>query len=257
MKPLKKTHFTILNWLFTGFTLLFLNIVEAQIQRVRINFQGPDLGIRQLLIGFTPDDSATDNFDYGWDSKSSTYPPNDLNWLIDNERYIIQGVGSFNTTKSYPLGLFLNMAGEIKIHLVALENFTSAIDVFIHNSEDNTYVQINDSDFESLELSGDKLNKYRLAFEVPPGGILLSDEKFDLDEIVVKGLRSSNEVLINGQGRYTIDKLSIYNIGGQKVFQTNNIGSTKRKIHLPYLSNQVLIATIETDKGTLSKKVIL
>ena len=76
-----------------------------------------------MLLGFVPNNLATDYFDYGYDAMNTESFPNDLSWLINSEPYIIQGVGDFDESKLYPLGLYLSDSGEIEISLNTLENF--------------------------------------------------------------------------------------------------------------------------------------
>jgi hypothetical protein len=99
----------------------------STIQKIRINFVTPLGYTRQLLLGFTSDNSASDSFDYGYDARNIEDFPDDMNWLIDNDRYIIQGVGAFDETKKYPLGLFLTNSGSVDMSLNSLENFDSPI----------------------------------------------------------------------------------------------------------------------------------
>ena len=40
------------------------NTTNTEVQRVRIDFVSPDLYPRYLFLGFTPDNTATDGFDY-------------------------------------------------------------------------------------------------------------------------------------------------------------------------------------------------
>jgi hypothetical protein len=239
--------------------LLLTNLINAQVQRVRINFINSQGYTSQILLGFDPNDYATDGYDYGWDSKPPSYPPDALYWLINNDEYIIQGVGSFSVDKSYPLGLFLTNTGDIKIHLTELENFDSNIDVFIHNTEDDTYFQINDKDYSSYEVSGAHLNKYRIAFKIPENvkSSLTEEDHYITDELVVKSIKSTNELIIDGLGKYNVQSLTLHNYYGQQVFKTSSIGSARKKIYLPHLSNQILIASVQSDKGSISKKIIL
>ena len=71
------------------------------VKRVRLDLQTPSGYIRQLLLGFMPNDEATDGYDYGYDAVNNDSYADDFGWMINNEAYIIQGVGSFTTDKYY------------------------------------------------------------------------------------------------------------------------------------------------------------
>ena len=135
------------------------------IQRVRIDFTMPDGYVRHLLLAFTKDNSASDAYNYGYDGINKDNYPYDLNWMIGDLRCTTQGVGAFDDSKRYPLGMFMSNDGEVEIVLDALENFDAPIDLFIYDSQLNTYTQINDSNFIANIDKGDYLNRFYLAFK--------------------------------------------------------------------------------------------
>ena len=75
------------------------------IQRVRLNFTTPEGAIIPSLLGFTPDNAATDEFNYGYDAEFIDDYPNFMAYLIGDKNYIIQGVGAFDETKRFPIGI--------------------------------------------------------------------------------------------------------------------------------------------------------
>ena len=98
----------ITNFIFAKSNEVSANLNNNEIKILRLNYSSPNGASRELLLGFTSDNSATDGVDYGYDA--AVYSPfnNDLNWLIENNRYTIQGVGSFENTKQYPFGLYIS-----------------------------------------------------------------------------------------------------------------------------------------------------
>ena len=133
-------------------------------QRVRIHCITPTGYVRHLLLAFTPDNIATDNYDPGYDAQVYDNIPDDLNWIIEDGRYVIQGVGEFNTNKYYPLGMFLTNSGNVSISLAQLENFNEEIDVYIFDLELNSYSHLNQLDFEQNLEADTYLNRYFVTF---------------------------------------------------------------------------------------------
>ena len=117
------------------------------IQRVRISFIAPDGMVRNLLLGFTPNNQASDDIDYGYDALNTETFPNDMFWLINGQYYVIQGVGEFDSSKSYPLAIELSEEASFEITLNTIENFTEPIDIFVYDSELNIYFPINDFNY--------------------------------------------------------------------------------------------------------------
>ena len=196
-----------------------INIIQTSppspIQRVRIDFVTPMGYVRHLLLGFTTDDVATDGFDYGYDGANADNFPDDASWLINNNKYVIQGVGSFDVIKKYPIGVFLTNSGIVKMSLNSLENFDSPIDVFIHDALLNTYTKINDVSFTTDMASGEYLDRFFIAFldeNALPENASLSTEENKLNSTVVNYLRNTKELYINTNSTQNIKNIRIYNI---------------------------------------------
>ena len=232
--------------------IAFLNYSEAQVQRVRIEFESPTGYVRPLLLGFDPTNTATDGVDWGYDAEIMDNYPDDLYWLIEGKRYNIQGVGAFDETKKYPLGLFLTYSGAITISLTALENFITPIDVFIYDAYLDTYTQINNTDYTTLMSSGDYLDQYFIAFIEPA----LSLVENDLQETEIRYLRNIKELYINTYNNSTIKQISLYNLLGQELFVLKDINTNEIKISLDFITTGISIVNIITDKGVLTKKII-
>ena len=230
------------------------------IQRVRLNIVTPQGYLRQLLLGFTSDNAASDGVDYGYDALNFDDFPDDCNWVINDDRFVIQGVGAFDETKKYPLGLFLTNSGSVDMSLNSLENFDSPIDVYIHDALLNTYTKINDESFTTNMTSGNHLDRFFIAF-IDENALLenasLSTKDNELNTTVVNYLRNTKELYINTNSTQNIKNIRIYSILGKELFVKSNINTREIKIPMAYLNTNYGIVSVETDKGITSKKVIL
>src|SRR5690606_5945607 len=99
------------------------NTTSDIIKRLRLKFTTPQGANRHLLLGFVPENAADDAYNYGYDALNTENLPDDMSWSIENNNYVIQGVGNFDTTKMYPLFVKLTTAGNIQVELTTLENF--------------------------------------------------------------------------------------------------------------------------------------
>ena len=248
MNKVAKTGIVIMLFLIT----VIPNYAQ-EIQRVRIDFEAADGCSRQLLLGFTPNNAATDGFDYGYDGLAPDILPNDLNWIINNQRFVIQGVGSFDDTKKYPLGLYSTFTGTIKIELNSLENFTENINVFVYDSLEETYTKINDTFYENTTEAGAFQNRYFIAFKEPN----LSSDDFSSAENDIKYLRNSGELLFNSNLINSVEQLTVYNLFGKRIFNQVQIQSNRIKLNLNSSNSNVYIVHIKTTKGIISKKIII
>ncbi|MCH7524845.1 MAG: T9SS type A sorting domain-containing protein [Bacteroidetes bacterium] len=238
-----------------------------EIQRVRIDFVSPDKYTRHLLLAFTPDNAATDGFDYGYDALNPDNFRNDLNWMIEEKRYIIQGVGAFDETKQYPFGLFLGDSGDIEIILTGLENFDSEIDVYIYDLFLDTYTRINDDSFKMNIDAADYLNRFFIAFQAPE--VIenpIDDDEIETSPIVeventsINYLNKTNEIYIQVPNTVNVKQVYLINLLGQIENSWNSMNvdfSNEIKIPVKNISNGVYIIKVETNTGIINKKVLV
>lgn len=238
---------------------------NSTIQRVRIDFVTPLGYTRHLLLAFTSDNSATDGIDYGYDAPNIENLPDDLNWRINNQNYVVQGVGAFNATKSYPLAMFLDNSGEIEIALNNLENFDTEINVYIYDSILNTFTQINDANYSKQLTSGDHLDRYYITFSnnineitfVNSSNGTLGLKNNQIEPAQITYSQYSQKLQIKTSQGNTIEHVSIYNMAGQRILNKLNINKNEADIPFTKTVNQTYLIVIESSKGTYTKQIAL
>lgn len=237
------------------------SFAQSEIQTIRIDFQNPEGFTRHLALGFLEDNSATDGIDYGYDAPNIDDLQNDLNWMIEDSRYVIQGVGAFNATKYYPMGMFLTNSGEVTISLNTLENFQNAIDVYLYDLELDTYTLLNDSGFTQNISAGNYIDRFFIAFSSDAhlnisADYLLSVNDEKKDEINVRYSKELHHVYVSGLPHKTKAKLTLYSILGEKVRQ-EDISKDKSKVNTLGISEGIYLVKIETSTFTHSAKVYI
>ena len=237
------------------------NAYSQDIQRVRVDFENPLGYVRHLLLGFTPDNAASDEVDYGYDALCFDNLDDDLNWMINDQRFIIQGVGAFEENKSYPFGMFLSNSGDITISLNSLENFESPINVYIYDALSNSFNQINDNAFNLNVDNGNYYNRFFITFQnnIPPAGAntSLSIQDYSLNKLSIKSILNTKEIEVDTRTNLKINKVEILDILGKKVSSIKNINTTSITIPVSHVNSKIVIVTIFTNKGIIRKKVII
>ena len=211
------------------------------------------------MLAFTSNNAASDGFDYGYDGIVPDDFPDDLNWMIEDDRYVIQGVGAFDQTKKYPLGLFLTNSGTIGISLDSLENFSNTIDVYIYDAILDTYTQINNVNFSKTINSGDYLDRFFIAFQDEnqmKQGTSLAIEENEIRSTIVNYLSNTDMLYINTNSTLLIKDIEVYSILGKQLFAQNNINAKTIKIPLDKINTNYGIVSVTTEKGMISKKLI-
>ena len=237
-------------------------INENLIKRIRITFKSPEGAIRPLLIGFVPNNKASDGFNYGFDAYHFDNFPSDMYWLIDNSRFVMQGVGDFDVTKKYPLGLRLGMAGDIEISLQELENFERDTPIYIYDQLTDAYTQINDDDFVLPLDANEYPDRFYLAFETgEEESIIVEEEPYSIDSVRIYYLSDTKEIYINWVDTADIKEVILINILGQTVREWDNIDPlNEHEIRIPVKNiseGNYVIKVINNHGKTTNKKVVI
>ena len=226
---------------------------------IRLKVTLPDEAERTLLLAFITNGNATDDFDFGYDAKNFDAYPNDLTFLINQEQYVIQGVGVFNESAQYPLGVFLNNEGNVEIDLIEVTNFDEDIDVYIYDSLLEIYTPINDSSFTTNLENGNYLDRFYVVFT--PGSTLSNDDPTNTQNIIVSYLNNSNDIYIKTPLDINVKQVSLINILGQTVMTWNSTDhefTNEFKLPVRNVSNGNYIIKVETDiTDPISKKLII
>lgn len=237
----------------------------AEIQRVRIDITTTTGYTRHLLLGFTPDNAASDGFDYGYDAQNADNFNNDCNWMIEHNRYVIQGVGAFHNSKTYPMGLFLTDAGNVEFSLLSLENFNQNIDVYIYDALNQTVTSINSSNHIETISEGNHVNRFYLAFTNDISAMSFSNSQLSVNDPNLQAsdisyIHSTKELRIKAQQSFEIENISIYSVLGQNVKTWLHMKSdTSGALRLPLsnISNGTYIVIVKTKQGKFNKRLLI
>ncbi|WGD34916.1 hypothetical protein [Olleya sp. YS] len=246
------------------------------VQIVRLDFTAPNGASRELILGFTADNSASDGIDYGYDASVSSPFANDLNWLIEDNRYVIQGVGSYQETSQYLFGMYSEIGGSAKIELISLENFESDINVYIYDALLDTYTNINDSAYIGNIDAGNYTDRFYITFNEPaaendsvdtsdisdnsnssnllgPNGIssLKPKKKSNISYLI-----SNNQLKVSANDEELIKEITIYDYNGTALESVKDINKVNTLINID-ADNKILIVHIVTENETIVKKIIL
>ncbi|MBA6154722.1 hypothetical protein [Gelidibacter maritimus] len=229
---------------------------KSNIQRVRIDFKTPEGFVRHLLLAFTKDNSASDAIDYGYDARNRDKLSDDLNWLIDSQRFVIQGVGAYNELKRYPFGMFMSNSGPIEISLTALEHFDTPIPVFIYDAWRETYHKINEVSYKNTIDSGVYTDRFFIAFSNNKSYQILSNQDNSLNEVSLNYFRNSKTLNIKTQGIPL--QLKLYTLQGQLISSHDlNHTTETHALSMAHLQNQVVLTVLESDQNYRHNRILI
>nr|WP_321234058.1 LamG-like jellyroll fold domain-containing protein [uncultured Psychroserpens sp.] len=232
---------------------------NPEIQRLRLDFTTENGAVRPLLLAFTPNNEATDGFDYGYDAENADAEfPNDMFWRIGDGNYTTQGVGNFDVNKQYPLALFVDGTETMSISLRALENFDDSIHVYIHDALMGTYYEINSEVFEIALDAETYLDRFYVTFSTEDA---LSIPEDAFSQAIINYLMSSQEIYVKIPNISEVRSLQLFNLLGQEIQTWDHMEDFELdgtiRIPVAYISEGTYIIKVHTHNTIHSAKVIV
>jgi len=221
--------------------------------KLRIGFNSVNTIRRQLLT--TVDPNATENIDWGYDGMSNETQMDDMFWLIQDERFAIQGVNTITTETMLPLGVYTNNEGLNKIILDDLENAPESLAVYLHDKILDIYHDLKDSPYEIYLPAGEYLDRFEITFSNQDA---LSIDEAKLSNLDVHYSNAIKSIVLINPTMQAIKNIEIINILGQTVHTIYNVSNVNYKeIEVKNLSSGAYIIKLNTENGTVSKKVLV
>src|SRR5690606_8122884 len=131
----------------------------------RFNFSSPKGYWRQISVAVDP--KATNGVDYGFDALALDSPSEDMFWIINDRKYVIQGVPDFSLKQVLPLGIKISGSGLFRIKIDSSENLSSDTEDYIHDKLFDLYFSITEKEFSAKLEPGEYKDRYEIVFEEP------------------------------------------------------------------------------------------
>jgi len=221
--------------------------------KIRIGFNSVNSMVRQLLV--TADPNATENVDFGYDAILYDNHKDDLFWMIDDDKYVIQGISQFDIETVLPLGIRVANDGLNTIKLDAVENSPSSdFEIYLLDKELDIYHKLNESEYEFYAVTGLQLERFEIRFKTN----LLSTNEFNHDVIDIHYSNAEESIVLVNPTLIDIQSIELYNIVGQSITKINNIDTKEiSEFEVRNLSAGSYVLKINTLSGNFSKKVLV
>lgn len=221
--------------------------------KFRIGFNSINTIHRQLLL--TIDETTTMGYDWAFDAKTYDDQMDDLFWMIDNEKFTIQGSNEAETDTVYPLGIKTSNDGLNTITIDSLENVPDDVEIYIHDLLNDTYHNLREGDFQFFLAAGEYLDRFELTFSTEDS---LSVEEQELLSIDVYYDNEVQSIVVFNPNFVKIKSIELYNILGQNIIDIENISELDySEYEVKNLSTGTYIIKMDTLSGLLSKKVMV
>jgi hypothetical protein len=247
--------------------------------KFRIGFDAPKIDHRQLLL--TVDQKASYGIDWGFDALMYQVLTDDMYWLLENKKYVIQAVDTLNCEKQISLGIQTLTGGVITIKIDKLENVSEELDVFLMDRETNILHDLRKSNYTTTLAAGEHHNRYSLAFKMKNGAadfdedaVLVSEdiniELIRVSEILVADGpeiaypaiefcldRMNTSITIKNPKLVAMNKVVLYTILGQMV-QSWETDTYTQNLNMPNIPKPgVYVLQALTKNGRITKKIAI
>jgi hypothetical protein len=239
--------------------------------KIRLEFFTSKNYKREILL--TIDDRSTDAVDKGFDAILNNDYPNDMYWMLNDEKYVIQAFNELKEDRVVPIGIKSMGDCTIQIKVSTIENPYPGMEVYLRDNTTLDTYDILNSSFEIALDVGQFNDKYSVVFEPKlvieeeTAGVVNEPENEEIqneidDTEVINDLRvfvsGDNEVLrIKKPVEMTLTNIAMFNLLGQQI-NTWNVNLNMNEIDLPIHGNRgIHLILMDTSKGRLMKKVII
>ncbi|SNR41262.1 Por secretion system C-terminal sorting domain-containing protein [Lutibacter agarilyticus] len=231
--------------------------------KIRLKFNSPKGYNRQLLLGL--DVNATNNFDLGYDAPIADIGSEDLFWVFNEAKFVIQAVNNFNNEQELALGLITKSDGVASIEVESLENIAEGIEIYIKDNLLDEIHQINSKPFEINLLKGEYLDRFYLIFKSKKvskeeNGIeeaIKEEEATLIQDVQLYMNNTSAKLQISRNTEVKIIEIQAFNNLGQLMSAWNK-GFDTFEFSLPFNKESgVYFIQIKTNIGLINKKVIV
>lgn len=223
--------------------------------KIRLKLRSASTYSRKILV--TVDQNATLGYDWGYDAELYDNQVDDMYWLIEDNKYVIQGIHQISPDTVLPLGVNFGESGTQEITIDNLENVPAEADIYIHDKDLGLYHDLREGAYNFETALGVFPNRFDIVFQNQEALSVEDAELVEADVSVFYDLDSEN-IMIKNPKNIAIESVEVYTILGQSIYGLNELfTSSELKIETNGYSTGTYIVKIETETGGFSKKILV
>ncbi|MCK8479487.1 LamG-like jellyroll fold domain-containing protein [Psychroserpens algicola] len=223
--------------------------------KMRLVFESATTYKRKILI--TVDENASAGYDWGYDAELYDNQVDDMYWLINDTKYVIQGINALTSQTVLPLGVNLSSSGEQKISLDKIENVVDPMQIYLHDIDLGIYHDLKSGVYSFNSGQGVYLSRFEIVFSIPES-LSVETAEVDDDTLQVFYENEDESITINNPKNLIIDNVEVFTILGQSVFASDEYVSEQTlKIDAKTFSTGTYIIKVETETGSYTKKILV
>jgi hypothetical protein len=223
--------------------------------KIGLKFNSINTYTRKILV--TADENATAGYNWGYDAELYDIQAEDMYWLIEDGKYVIQGINNLTTETVLPLGVHTSEDGSNSISIDKLDNIPADMDIFIHDKQLAVYHNLKEGKYSFISQAGVHLERFEIVFSNED---ILGIETSEIDSDIIDILYdkdNKNITILNSQN-LNIEGYEVITILGQSVLASNEFTTANNiKLDTKSLNAYAYVVKVKTDREHVSKKVVV
>ncbi|MXN90793.1 T9SS sorting signal type C domain-containing protein [Flavobacterium sp. Sd200] len=223
---------------------------QSQPSRFWLNLTNSSGAFSQTAVAYL--NSATAGIDYGYDGQIFGNSETTLYSIASEVNLAVQARPSFTINDVVSMGYIANATGQYTISLDHFEGlFNQDQSIYLKDNFINQVYDLKEDDYTFTSESG----TFNSRFEIQYTNQTLKIQETELNSESVIVYRTENSIHID-TGLVSMNDVVIYDTRGRMLYHRNNINTVKTDIEDLQAENQVLIVEINTEKGTVNKRIV-
>ncbi|WP_452600294.1 LamG-like jellyroll fold domain-containing protein, partial [Pontimicrobium sp. MEBiC01747] len=223
--------------------------------KIRLGFSSVNELNRQLLV--TVDTNASLGLDYGYDGEHTETQMDDMYWMMNDKKYVIQGINTIEDSTILPIGVHTNTTGINTFKVDELINAPNDLEIYIYDTVTELYHDVKTNDFSINLEAGEYLDRFELRFS---NDNVLSVEDVEINNDILFYFANNNKtIVIENPKLENIKSVELFNVLGQSIIKIKN--ETRPQEYIEFetagISTGNYILELKTETGKLSKKVLI
>lgn len=233
-------------------------VVPDDYERFRLNVNFNNTYTRQLVETFHT--SATLSFDYGLESKliASELLASDA-YLSNNSTMYIAEAQAYKEDLKIPFTLKLSQDMPIKISIADIQNFNDDHPIYIHDIENDTYVNLKSQDFNCNLEANEYIGRFEITFTKSTPELSTTIDIIEIEEIKIIQNNQIAELKILNLNDKEVKTINLYDISGKLLLSKKISESLDTFTYsTKSLSDGVYVTKIISDNDKLiTKKIVI
>ncbi len=224
----------------------------SSMSRIWLNITGSESGFKQTAIAYS--DQTTLGIDYGWDGKALVTDGSiALYSVVEGVALGIQARPQFDINDVVPLAYKVTVPGNYTISLDHFDGvFQQGQEVYLKDNVANQTINLKATDYTFTSEAGQFTNRFEVIYTIQ--ALEANDFIITPNDIVV--YQKDGSITIDA-GMLELKDIMIYDIRGSIVYVKNNVEGNTVTISDIQLQKQLLLISINTNKGKVIKRIIL